>query len=124
MVSGSHTVLFDGFINMYEFKKVQFDEISVKEIRIVPIITHGNVNKCNIWAIGKASMKNQVSTDTLVKYDLIVPFDGKSVQTRVSDNYSYSSNDDKHYYNKIKTKQRKESRALSKSKYINIDDTE
>lgn len=109
---------FDGCNNMYTIKKVTFDEISVKEIRIVPISVHGNISKCKIFSIGLATIKLEVSTDTLVKYELVIPFDGKLLQTRVSDNYSYSSNDDKHYYNKIKNKQRKASRALSRSKIV------
>lgn len=109
---------YDGCTNMYAIKKVQFDEISVKEIRIVPTSTHGNVSKCKIFSIGPASVKCGLSPDTLVKYELVVPLDGKAMQTRVSDNYSYSNNDDRHYYNKIRTKQRKATRALSKSKHI------
>ena len=112
--------IYDGCRNMYEPVKVYFDTIMAKEIRIVPIASHGTISKCKVMSVGPTKSKQVVSKDTVVKYTLMMPLTGIPRQTSVSDNYVWShySKDYKYYYTKLKRKELKNSRA----KITSVDD--
>jgi hypothetical protein len=69
---------FDGNYSMFSHNLINFDDIIVKEIRIVAIESEGNVNKVSIKPFGKSIAKS-IPSDSLqnIEYIIYSPRDGK-----------------------------------------------
>ncbi len=68
--------IYNGNVSIADSVKICFEEIQVKEIKIVPISFHKSFEKVQIKFIGKADVK--ISTDDIfVTYEISIPRDGK-----------------------------------------------
>jgi hypothetical protein len=68
--------IYNGNISMADCVKISFDEIQVKEVRIVPISFHKSFEKVQIKFVGNNTVQ-VTADDVFVIYELSTPRDGK-----------------------------------------------
>jgi hypothetical protein len=68
--------IYNGNVSIADSVKISFDEIQVKEIRIVPISFHKSFDGVQISFIGKSQIK-PASDEVFVTYEVCTPRDGK-----------------------------------------------
>lgn len=71
--------VFAGSVSIFNKVRVDFDEIQVKEFRVVPLTFHKGFDKITIDAVGAAIHTASVSTDLVVTYKVFTPCEGKYV---------------------------------------------
>jgi len=69
--------VFAGSLSMFNEVRINFDEVQMKELRIVPVTYHKGFDKITIDAVGTAIHTAPVSTDLVVTYKVFTPRDGK-----------------------------------------------
>lgn len=86
--------IYNGNIGIADTVKISFDEIQVKEIRVIPISFHKSFDNVNIKFVGHNDTK-LTSDELFVIYEISMPRDGKYLKysSKVSDKYNYSNND-------------------------------
>jgi hypothetical protein len=86
--------IYNGNISIADTVKISFDEIQVKEIRIIPISFHKTFEHVNIKFIGQNDAK-PTSNELFVIYEISIPRDGKYLKysSKISDKYNHSHND-------------------------------
>lgn len=82
---------FTGNHSIFEYNKVYFDEIQVKEIRVIPTSYHKSYNKIYIFPIGKTNIKKPSVSNHVVKYTIEYPLNNQYMKTGsyVPQNYHY-----------------------------------
>jgi hypothetical protein len=68
--------IFSGNQSMYDITHINFDEINVKQFRIIPISHVNSFDKVRIYPVGKMIIK-PITYDKNVTYTLLMPRDGK-----------------------------------------------
>ncbi len=68
--------IYSGNVSIADSAKISFDEIQVKEIRIVPLSFHKSFDRVQINFIGKVDVQPK-SKDIFVTYEVLTPRDGK-----------------------------------------------
>jgi hypothetical protein len=81
--------IYNGNVSIADSTKISFDEIQVKEIRIVPISVHKSFDRVHIKFIGKVDVKPK-SEEIFVTYEVLTPRDGQYLKysSKVVDKYS------------------------------------
>ena len=82
---------FSACSSMFDIARIKFDEITVKEIRIIPIAFHKSFDKIKIFPIGLAISKAPISSDMFVTYSVSMPREGHYVRPydKISLNHMY-----------------------------------
>jgi hypothetical protein len=70
--------VYNGNVGIADCVQISFDEIQVKEIRIIPITFHKSFEKIQISFIGKGQVK-PTSDEVFVTYEICTPRDGKYI---------------------------------------------
>ena len=68
--------IFNGNVSNIDFTKISFDEITAKEIRIVPFSFHKSCEHIRLTFIGKCKLQPK-SEELFVTYEVSIPRDGK-----------------------------------------------
>jgi hypothetical protein len=68
--------IFNGNVSNIDFTKISFDEITAKEIRIVPLSFHKSYEHIQVTFIGKCKVQSK-SEELFVTYEVSIPRDGK-----------------------------------------------
>lgn len=68
--------VFSGNQSMYDITQINFDEINVKQFRIIPISHVNSFTKIRLYPVGKMIIK-PITDDSFVTYTLLMPRDGK-----------------------------------------------
>ncbi len=99
--------IYNGNVGIADSAKISFDEIQVKEIRIVPLSFHKSFDNIQIKFIGKGDMKLK-SEEIFVTYEVSMPRDGKYLKysSKVAEKHSFNRFDDDYYSFKIGRKKR------------------
>jgi len=71
---------FNACCYQFDIAKIKFDEIIVKEIRIIPIAFHKSFNKIKIFPIGLTISKEPIANDMFVTYSVSMPREGHYVR--------------------------------------------
>ncbi len=89
--------IYNGNAGIADTVKIAFDEIQVKEIRIIPISFHKSFEHVDIKFVGHNDTK-PTSDELFVIYEISIPRDGKYLKysSKISDKYKYS-HDDKYW---------------------------
>jgi hypothetical protein len=69
--------VFAGCTSMNDDVRINFDEIKVKELRVIPVIVHNGFDKTKIDIVGNLVNDNPVSDDLFVTYTIRTPRDGQ-----------------------------------------------
>ena len=87
--------IYNGNVGITDVAKISFDEIQVKEIRIVPLTFHKSFEKIQASFIGKTELKPQ-SEEIFVTYELCTPRDGQYLKysSKVPDKFTYNYDKD------------------------------
>lgn len=83
---------FNASSSMFDIARIKFDEITVKEIRIIPITFHKSFDKIEIFPIGLAISKAPISSDMFVTYSVSMPREGHYIRPfdKISLNHMYA----------------------------------
>jgi hypothetical protein len=73
--------IYNGNVSVVDSVKIVFDEIQVKEIRIIPISFHKSFDKIRLSFIGKGQVQPH-SDEVFVTYELFTPRDGVYLKYR------------------------------------------
>ncbi len=89
--------IYNGNVSIADCVKISFDEIQVKEVRIIPISFHKSFDGVQINFVGKSFAK-PTSDEVFVTYEVCTPRDGKYLtrSSKVSEK-NYGSNTDKKF---------------------------
>ena len=68
--------IYNGNVSSIDFSKISFDEITAKEIRIIPLSFHKSYEHIRMTFIGKCNMRPK-SEELFVTYEVSIPRDGK-----------------------------------------------
>ncbi len=68
--------IYNGNVSILDSVKISFDEIQVKEVRIIPISFHKSFEGVQISFVGKGQAK-PASDEVFVTYEVCTPRDGK-----------------------------------------------
>ncbi len=110
--------IFNGNVGITDSTKIHFDEIQVKEIRIIPLTVHKSFEHVRVNFIGKIPIMKVESDDIFVTYVVSTPRDGKYMKysSKVPDKYYHVS--DMKYWARNDKKKHKARRELNE--YIDM----
>ena len=101
--------VYNGNVGITDVAKISFDEIQVKEIRLIPLSFHKSFEKIRTSFIGKTDLK-PLSDEIFVTYELCTPRDGKYLKysSKLPDKFNYTDKDFKYFKHESKEREKRD----------------
>ena len=101
--------VYNGNVGITDVAKISFDEIQVKEIRLIPLTFHKSFEKILASFIGKTDLK-PLSDEIFVTYELCTPRDGQYLKysSKLPDKFNYTDKDFKYFKHESKEREKRD----------------